>query len=151
MQTQISGQPDRLDEFMNALRVRSRRLFRTWWRVKRGRRDPVASPLSFEAKQSRRPFAAASVRSMLDCALRPLSDDPAVCWLTGAANAGDLRCQWSYTTRGTRPRRDAVSSLVRPLWLKPPPCSDEELSKQSRGQHPGCAVQGRHKIGRAIR
>jgi hypothetical protein len=32
-----------------------------------------------------------------------------------------------------------------------PPCSDEELSKQGRHQHPACAVEGSHKIGRAIR
>jgi hypothetical protein len=38
-----------------------------------------------------------------------------------------------------------------PPTLKPPPCSDEKISKQSRRQHTGCAVQGRKKIGMEIR
>jgi hypothetical protein len=33
----------------------------------------------------------------------------------------------------------------------PPPCSDEELSKQSRRQRPAYAAEYSHKIGRAIR
>ena len=42
----------------------------------------------------------------------------------------------------TRETRSPVST---------PPCSDEELSKQSRRQHPACAVECSLKIGRAIR
>ncbi len=33
----------------------------------------------------------------------------------------------------------------------PPPCSDEELSKQTRRQRSACAAQCSYKIGRAIR
>ena len=45
--------------------------------------------------------------------------------------------------------KDQVFSS-RQLGLKPPLYPDEELSNQGSRQDPGCAILGRHVIGRAI-
>jgi hypothetical protein len=48
-------------------------------------------------------------------------------------------------------RRKSARNANLDLAGTPPPCSDEELSKQSCRQRPACAAQCSHKIGRAIR
>ena len=59
--------------------------------------------------------------------------------------AGDLASAFA------KARRKSARNANMDLAGTPPPCSDEELSKQSCRQRPACAAECSQKIGRSIR